>query len=75
MTRKRMYDAIKKELEAQGIEITEDNQASVDIAVCCALDYVLSFGVEVSAVLTMAHLDSEAKVAGIFVNKIKGLMK
>lgn len=75
MTRKRMYDAIKQKLDEEGLEITEDSKAVVDAAICCALEYVLEFAQEVSHELTSQGLYSEAMVAGVFVRKIKGLMK
>lgn len=70
-----MYDTIKLRLEERGLEITEDSKAVVDAAVCCALEYVLTFAQEVSEELTAASLYSEAMVAGVFVRKIKGLMR
>lgn len=75
MTRKRMYDAIKTKLAEEGLEITDESQAVVDAAISCALDYVLTFAQEVSHELTGSGLYSEAMVAGVFVRKIKGLMK
>lgn len=75
MTRKRLYDAIKAKFEEDGIELTDEAKAAVDAAVCCALDYVLVFAQEISQELTNAHLYSEAMVAGVFVRKIKGLIK
>lgn len=75
MTRERMYDAIKKKLDKEGLEITEDTRPVVDAAVSVALEYVLSFAQEVSHELASKTLYSHSMVAGVFIRKLKGLMK
>lgn len=75
MTRKLMYDAIKAKLEEEGLEATEENKAAVDAAVCAALEYILNFGLETAEALAIQKAYSELLVAGVFINKIKGLMR
>lgn len=71
MTRKRMYNAIKKQLEDYQMDCDEQCMQTVDVAVDEALEYVLSFALEMSAELTAAGLYSHAMVAGVVINKIK----
>lgn len=75
MTRYRMYEAIREQLAEEGLELTDDCKAAVDASVCAALGYVLNFSQEVSRELASKELYSEAMVAGVFINKLKGLMK
>jgi hypothetical protein len=73
MTRKRMNTAIEGALKDKGFEITEETKAATDVAVTCALEYVLAFAKEVSQELAGVGLYSEAMVAGVFTNKLKTL--
>jgi len=76
MTRKLLYDAIKVKLDEKGIEITKESKAAVDTAIYVALDYLLVYALSTAedfAVQKNAY--SELLVTGMFVNKIKGLMK
>lgn len=75
MTRARMYEAIRVRLAEEELALTEDCKAAVDASVCAALDYILEFAQSVSHELASKELYSEAMVAGVLVNKIKGLMK
>lgn len=73
MTRQRMYKQIRAKLSEEGLEITDECKAVTDAAICVALDYVLTFTVEISEELISAGLYSEAMVAGLLVRKIKDL--
>lgn len=73
MTRKRLYGVIRTELERA--DLTDESCMDVvDVAVDGALEYVLNFGVELSAELAGSGLYSEAMVAGVFIAKLKLLL-
>lgn len=74
MTRQRLQRTIKKRLDDYQLPVNEESRDVVDAAVDCALEYVLLFAQEVSAELSSKELYSEAMVAGVFVNKLKGLL-
>ena len=75
MTRKLLYDAIRVKLVEESIDITEESKAAIDAAVCVTLDYILEFGLTTAEQLAIQKSYPELLVAGMFINKIKGLMK
>jgi hypothetical protein len=74
VTRKRLYDTIRQKLRDYQLPTDSDTKEVVDAAVDCALDYVLEYAMTVSEQLVMDEAYSEAMVAGMFVNKLKGLL-
>lgn len=73
MTRKRMYGVIRTDLERADLA-DEGCMDVVDVAVNGALEYVLQFGLELSAELAASELYSESMVAGVFIRKLKTLL-
>lgn len=74
MTRKKMYDGIKKQLEDYQLECDDACMEAVNVAVDHALKYVLAFALDLSSQLVATELYSDAMAAGAVVRKIKALL-
>jgi hypothetical protein len=74
MSRKRLYDTIKAELEENAIELNPEIKSAVDTAVCCTLEAVLEYSQSVSVEMITKGLPSEAMTIGVVIGRIKTLM-
>jgi hypothetical protein len=69
-----MMGEIKNCFDANGISIDDDMKHAADLAVDCALNYVLSYVNSMSEELSLEGLHSETMAAGLLRNKLKGLL-
>jgi hypothetical protein len=74
MTRQKLKNAIKVRLEDYQLPVDDAAREASDIAVDCALEYVLNFVTELSIELTAKELYSEAMVAGMVIKRLQGLL-
>jgi hypothetical protein len=74
VTRQRLKNAIRAKLKDYQLPVSDEAREVSDVAVDCALEYVLRFAQEVSQELTSKHLYSEAMTAGVFIKKLKDLL-